>query len=445
MSRSAAQRALLGRLQALARDHVDTAANYTRPVSNGPVFRRLLSSVGLQGGSEIAYSKPAESNLSDLATDPNSAVRRVVLAPYGLSRDITALSEQGPQNRQVSRHTAQRGASPYAATRAYVHRASLTPTTLTDSNKTIDLVGSMVTPNTGVSSHFVINRDGLILHMSAIDDIVLGTDETALWASGKPSDILVCYESAALQLETDFRQRNQLFIEAPLTEVQANAIAFVIAKLAIAFHITPMDGYAARANIPRPGFTTLNALQKSAGETVAYRTLAFQDDDELADDFAFVDEVVSPAERQLRLLYGQASSFEGILSRISGMHFDAATDIYRVETPATNEDATAAQGALQQTNTNDVQAFTEISSGYVASRMRALQARQLTDAQFVSLRISEHLVARDEIRAQTLNLALSDDDIHTRTGSGRTPASPGQGELFDFSTGHWTGNGRNVI
>lgn len=448
MSRAEAQRALLNTLQTLAREHVTTAAHYVQPTNNGPVFRRLISSIGLPRGQELSYPIPAESNLQDLATDPSTTVKRLVLAPYGLASDIELLSRSEPQHRQIhdrTRATTSTGATRYALHRSYIRHASLTGDALVSPAKTISQVGAMVAPNGGVSAHFLVTREGLILQTAALDDVVLGIEETGFWQSGKNTDILVCYESVALSLASDFRENRRLFIEAPLTETQANAIAFIAAKVAVAFNITPLEGYAARPATIRPGFTTLNALQKSAGETIPYRTFAFQDDDELSDNLAFVDEVVPADEQQLRLLYGQSSSFESIQSRASVMHFDAATEIYRTAPVTRNEDATTAQAALQQRNTNDIQAFTERASGYVAARMRALATRQLSDSQIVSLRIAEHLVTRDELRAETLNLALSDEDVTGRTGVGRTPTSPGQGELFDFVTGHWTGNGRNVI
>ena len=442
MSRAEAQRTLLTRLQQVAREHTATAINYTRPVSNGPVFRRLLSDVGLPSGLTMGYVTPAESNLSDLATDPNTEVRRVVLAPYGLADDAVVLSRNGPQDRRIHQGPNQTGATSFASVRQYVHSATLARDTLGAASKTVSQISAMVAPNGGVSAHFVVTRTGLIIQVAALDDVVLGITETGFWQSNKPSDLLICYESALLALADDFRNGRNNFIEAPLLEIQTNAIAFLIAKLAVAFNISPIVGYASRAGNVRPGFTTLNALQKSANETVDYVTFAFQDDPELRTE---TPTGLSQAETQLRALYGQTSSLTTINTRIAALHFDNLTDIYQQTPSANTEDVATTQAALRQRNPNDVQAFTENATGYLSARMRALAVRQITDAQTVSLRIAEHLVARDTLRTQTLNLALSDDDSPGRTGNARNVSSPGGGELFDFATGHWTGNGRNVV
>lgn len=442
MSRAEAQRTLLTRLQQMAREHTTVAANYTRPVSNGPVFRRLLSNVGLSNGLTMGYVTPAETNLSDLATDPNTEVRRVVLAPYGLADDLVLLSRNAPQDRRIHQRTNPTGATPFASVRQYVHSAALARDTLGSPTKTISQIGAMVAGNSAVSAHFVVTRAGLIIQIAALDDVVLGTAETGFWQTNKPSDILICYESALLTLAEDFRNNRNAFIEAPLLEIQTNALAFLIAKLAIVFNISPIAGYAAQAGNVRPGFTTLNAIQKSGNETPPYSTFAFQDDPELRLE---TPTGLSQAETQLRALYGQTSSLTTLNTRINTLHFDTLTDIYQQTPVANTEDAATTQSALRQSNPNDVQAFTENATGYLAARMRALAVRQITDAQTVSLRISEHLVARETLRSQGLNLALSDDDSPGRTGNARNVSSPGGGELFDFTTGHWSGNGRNVV
>lgn len=444
MSNRAAQRALLQRLQGMAREHTTTAANYVRPVSNGPVFRRLLSGHGLSSAQSISYPIPSEANLVDLATDPSTAVRRVVLAPYGLAADLVSLSQDAPHERQIHQRPSAHGATPFVQVRQYVHSGRLAAATLLSAAKTVSLVGEMVRPGSGVSAHFVVTRDGLILQTAALDDLVYGTEETGLFQNGVATDILICYESAALTLAEDFRARRPNFLEAPLTDVQANSIAFVLKKLSLAFNITPMLGYAARAGTVRPGFTTQHALVVGSGQTPTYSTYAFQDDLELADDLSLVDATPTEAERQLQLLYGPTSSFDGIEARLSDYTFDLATEVYLPPPTEPTENPTIAIAALQQTNTNDVQAYTEMATANVAARIRSLESRLLSDSQSVALRISEHLVARDELRAQALNLVLSDDDVRGGTGQARTLESHAGGELFDFTTGHWTGNGRNV-
>lgn len=445
MSNGSAQRALLQRLQAMAREHTATAANYVRPVSNGPVFRRLLSSHGLSTGQSIAYPIPSESNLVDLATDPNTQVRRIVLAPYGLAADIALLSQDAPQERQIHNRPSPHGATPFIQVRQYVHSGRLTASTLLSSEKTVSLVGEMVRPSSGVSAHFVVTRDGLILQTAALDDVVLGTEETGFFQASKPTDILVCYESAALTLADDFRAKRANFIEAPLTDSQANSLAFIIKKLSLAFNISPLLGYAARAGTVRPGFTTLHALVTSSGQTPSYATFAFQDDLELADDLSLLDSISTEPARQLQLLYGPTSSFDGIEARLNDYSFDLATEVFLPPPTAPTENPAVAIAALQQSNTNDVQAYTELAATNVAARIRAMEARALGDSQSVALRISEHIVARDELRAQALNLVLSDADVRGGTGQARLVSSPAGGELFDFATGLWSGNGRNVI
>lgn len=221
-----ASQVLQGALTEQARTRYRRAAVYLNVRPRNPARPgRWLSEVGFLSELPFAFAVLDPSNAFPDEGGEGRAVDKVVLIPYGLTRDLTRLDSAAPTDRAVrtERYPRAPGLAPYPGDPAYLAPADLADDT-SCAEKTAALLASMRTQGGGPGYHAVITRAGAVY-------IAAPLDERVAPVPGTETAVCIALEAAVRRARTDGARPEV----APLTDFQVSSLAVLLAKLGSAY------------------------------------------------------------------------------------------------------------------------------------------------------------------------------------------------------------------
>jgi hypothetical protein len=283
-------------LARLRRRVVATVSNAVRP-SGGRQGLRIFSDVGFRSDVAVTYLVPASAHVTE-ASEPR-AITTVNLHVYGVDYDRRGLVAPGPEARRVftAPEDGRVGAAGLPGFASYVVHADQAPSTVS-AERTRRLVLAVTSAQTGPAYHAVVTRSGAVVFAVPLDDVVHADPATA------EASYDIAVEGALALGRTEQRSGNHdHFLELPLTPLQLDSLAVLLAKLKAA----------------QPG------LSLTFGETgLRYRFPTLTG----AEPYNFTsrgwtDRLGSPFDHT-------DSDVDGLLARIAGVgSFDLATEVFR--------------------------------------------------------------------------------------------------------------------
>lgn len=228
---------------------------------------RWLSEIGFLAATPFAYAELDPSNALPPEGPEGRAIDRVILVPYGLSRDVLRLRSNSPADRAIrtTREDGASGLAPYPDDENYLAPADLEDDTAVTA-KTTALLAGMRTANGSPGYHAVITRGGAVYIAAPLDDVVAPVP-------GAETAVCVALEGAARKRRTARAEPET----APITPEQYASLVVLLAKVGSAYIINLAVGqgvqYAVRtedaaANGLAPLFAPGTPLAEQLAESI---------------------------------------------------------------------------------------------------------------------------------------------------------------------------------
>lgn len=195
---------------------------------------RWLSDVGFLSAAPFAYSEAHATNFIEGDASEPRAVRRLVIVPYGLGRDLLRLTSDLPADRAIrtSRTPGASGRAPWPGLDTVLGAADLNEDSSVP-EKTSSFLAQMGNGGSGIGFHAVITRTGAVFICAPLDAVAAPFGTSA----DDPEDaIFVAVESAGAKL----RQETKPPQEVPLASLQADQLAIFVAKVRAAYPEIPL-------------------------------------------------------------------------------------------------------------------------------------------------------------------------------------------------------------
>ncbi len=206
------------------RNVVATASNSIRPTATRSGMR-LFSDIGFRSDVAVTYLVPAGAHVTE-ASEPRT-ITTINFHVYGVDYDRRGLVAPGAEARRVftAPEDGRTGAAGLPSFASYVINADQAPSTIS-AERTRRLVLAMTSPQSGPAYHATVTRSGAVIFAVPMDDLV-HADPTNAETS---YDIAV--EGALALGRTEQRSGNfDHFLELPLTPLQLDSLAVLVAKL----------------------------------------------------------------------------------------------------------------------------------------------------------------------------------------------------------------------